>query len=308
MIAGLTQQGGPGAMTDRLRPGYPSRVTAHRRATAIGLVLALVALAGCSVQGRVEVRSAVAVDVDVTVRADRSPYCNADIVGLSTIPERGRGGVITSCRYLGTLDPSQLGWALGLAGAGEYLVAVFNPLQVPASGPSDATENQLDAVDVVVVMPGSIQEANSGLVSDDQVRITDPDVLTLPGGLRLVALNHPGPAHWVWWLVGGVLAGVCAATVVLLLIQRLSRRRAAVGPLPGADGEVEPEADLSDPAERADPADGADLRADPAETPARSAAPVDDPSAWARPSEEPPPRTGPTDASIWAPEDPQGNR
>lgn len=168
-------------MTHPVPPGYPSRVTAYRRGIVIGLLLGLVALAGCSVEGRVQVRSAVAVDVDVTVRANRSPYCNADIVGLSTDPERGRGGVITSCRYRGTLDPSQLGWALGLASAGEYLVAVFNPLQVPASGPSDSTDNQLDAVDVVIVMPGSIQEANSGQVSDDQVRITDPEVLTLPG-------------------------------------------------------------------------------------------------------------------------------
>ena len=104
-------------MTHPVPPGYPSRVTAYRRGIVIGLLLGLVALAGCSVEGRVQVRSAVAVDVDVTVRANRSPYCNADIVGLSTDPERGRGGVITSCRYRGTLDPSQLGWALGLASA-----------------------------------------------------------------------------------------------------------------------------------------------------------------------------------------------
>lgn len=279
-------------MTHPVPPGYPSRVTAHRRGIAIGLLLALVALAGCSVEGRVEVRSAVAVDVDVTVRANRSPYCNADIVGLSTDPERGRGGVITSCRYRGTLDPSQLGWALGLASAGEYLVAVFNPLQVPASGPSDSTDNQLDAVDVVVVMPGSIQEANSGQVSDDQVRITDPEVLTLPGGLKLVALNHPGPAHWVWWGGGGVLLGALAAITAVLLARRQWRRPASATPTPGQGVQAEPEAA------------GSDLVASAAEPPAPSEGPVDDPSVWARPPEEPPPRTGGADSSIWAPDEP----
>ena len=277
-------------MTHPVPPGYPSRVTAYRRGIVIGLLLGLVALAGCSVEGRVQVRSAVAVDVDVTVRANRSPYCNADIVGLSTDPERGRGGVITSCRYRGTLDPSQLGWALGLASAGEYLVAVFNPLQVPASGPSDSTDNQLDAVDVVIVMPGSIQEANSGQVSDDQVRITDPEVLTLPGGLKLVALNHPGPAHWVWWGAGGLLLGAVAATAVVLFGRRQWRRPARAPSAPGLSVEGEPEAAGSDPPART------------AEPPVPSDGPVDESSVWARPAEDAP-RTGRTDSSIWAPDD-----
>lgn len=260
------------------------------------LALALAALAGCSVEGRVNVQSATAVEVDVTVRADRSPYCNADIVGLSTIPERGRGGVITSCRYLGTMDPSQLGWALGLATAGEYLVAVFNPLQVPASGSGDSTENQLDAVDVTIVLPGSVQEANSGQVTGDRVRITDPAVMTLPGGLRLVALNHAGPAHWVWWFGGGILLGVLGATGVLIVVRRRIGR-APVPPPVDQPGEAEPEPSpvTADPA----PSTG-----DPASRPTEPDGDAD----WSRPIDRTPPQIAvpndaPPDTSIWAPDE-----
>ena len=239
------------------------------------------------------VQSPSAVDVDVTVRASRSPYCNADIVGLSTIPERGRGGVITSCRYLGTIDPAQLGWALGLASAGEYLVAVFNPLQVPATGPSDSTENQLDGVDVTIVMPGSIKESNSGQVADRQLRVTDPEVLTLPGGLRVVALSHAGPEQAVWWVGAGAVLGALI-TAGLLLTVRLFRRRAG---RVDAAGDDRP-ADVPE-----DQPVGGDAASEGDSPPATDAEAVDDPSVWARPDQRSPEQSHAPDPSRWAPDE-----
>jgi hypothetical protein len=280
-------------------------VIAVRRGVLLVLLLALAALGGCSVEGRVEITSAITMDVDVTVRSGPSPYCNADIVGLSTIPKRGRGGVITSCRYLGTMNPSEYGWALGVATAGEYMVAVFDPM---GSTPGESVENQVDAVDVTIVMPGAIQESNSGQVTQHEVRITDPQVLVLPGGLRVVSLNHAGLPHWVWWVAGGALVGALVATVVLALVRRFGRGR-RVRPRVADSAEAEPgPTDLDAAATDPDFSDvfASSARPEPPPSPDASAGAyeADQTSAWARPSAEPDvPRARPQDPSVWAPTD-----
>ncbi len=115
------------------------------------LGLALLTMTGCRVEGRIDVRSTHAVDVDVTVHGRRSPYCTSDLAGLSTTPGVDANGVVTSCRYLGTVEPSQFGWAFGVATAGEYITVVFNPLQIPVEGRTfDITEGILAASGALV--------------------------------------------------------------------------------------------------------------------------------------------------------------
>jgi len=269
-----------------------------RRPSALAvLVLVLVTMTGCRVEGRVEVRAVSAVDVDVTVSGERSPYCNSDLVGLSTSPGREPGGVITSCRYIGVVDPANLGWAMmSLASGGEYLVAVFNPFQVPFNGKGNGTDvdNEVNQLDVTVVMPGTVVETNSGTVSGNELRITDPDVLELPGGLRVVALNHPGPGLWVWWLSTGVLLGA-AATMVVLTVRR---RRANAAELPTDESrQADDEPAVAAAAEEVDPGGEAQSLPD-GEQP--------NPSMWSRPEDESadpgPRRRAGHDPSIWAPE------
>jgi len=260
--------------------------------------LALLTLTGCRVEGRVVVREVSAVDVDITVSGERSPYCNSDLVGLSTSPGREPGGVITSCRYIGVVDPAHLGWTMmSLATGGEYLVAVFNPFQVPFSGTGNGSDvdNEVDQLDVTVVMPGAVVETNSGTVAGNELRVTDPHLLELPGGLRVVALNHPGPALWVWWLSAGVLLGAAATIVALSAVRRRNAGGAGVPPDDDLQASQEPEFAAADPPVEASA--GLQSLPDPESQ---------DPSVWARPDEDHEgPGAGPRSSqnpSIWAPE------
>lgn len=278
------------------------------------LGLALLTMTGCRVEGRIDVRSTHAVDVDVTVHGRRSPYCTSDLAGLSTTPGVDANGVVTSCRYLGTVEPSQFGWAFGVATAGEYITVVFNPLQIPVEGPGGMTgENELDAVDVTVGLPGQVVENNGGAASGTELRITDPEVLELPGGLRFAALTHPGPPLWVWWLTGGVLVGATSVIGVLWLRRGRDAVRAAPAPDDLGDApDAGPGAPDAVPAPGAVPAPPGAVPETPGagpHTPNAGSATPDDPgefddSMFRRPADtEDGAYRRPADPSIWAPPD-----
>lgn len=258
------------------------------RALAV-LGLALLAMTGCRAEGRIEVRSAHAVDVDVTVHGRRSPYCTSDLAGLTAVPGLDTNGVVDSCHYRGTVEPSQFGWAFGVATAGEYITVVFNPFQVPVEGAGGSIPDadQLEAVDITVVLPGQIVENNGGRASGTELRVTDPGVLELPGGLRFAALNHPGPPLWVWWSAGGALVGAASVLGVLWLLRR--RTDAGRPPAGPDDFDDDPLADEHGPTPGGDPPEADRARLD---------------EAFRRPADrgEAGHRRGP-DPSVWAPDD-----
>ena len=112
-------------------------------------------------------------DVDLTVHAKRSPYCNADLAGLSVIAGGDADGVVLSCRYLGTVDPTVLGYrGVSVTSTGEVQVATFNPLLVPAAG-APPIINDVEALDVVIVTAGDIVEANAGVVAGKELTLAD---------------------------------------------------------------------------------------------------------------------------------------
>ena len=147
-------------------------MTRRRLALAL-LALVLFGLTGCRVEGRVVVRPDDRLDVDLTVHAKRRPYCNADLVGLSVIAGRDADGVVLSCRYLGTIDPTVFGYrGVSVTSTGEVQVATFNPLLVPAAG-APTIINDVEALDVVIVTAGDIVEANAGVVVGKELTLAD---------------------------------------------------------------------------------------------------------------------------------------
>lgn len=262
-------------------------MTRRRLALAL-LALVLFGLTGCRVEGRVVVRPDDRLDVDLTVHAKRSPYCNADLVGLSVIAGRDADGVVLSCRYLGTVDPTVFGYrGVSVTSAGEVQVATFNPLLVPAAG-APTIINDVEALDVVIVTAGDIVEANAGVVAGKELTLADPASLGQPGGVRVLALRHAGPASWVWWALCGAVAGAVATLLVLLVLRPAAFR--VGGTAESAPDDDRPEVDAAhhvDPDETAAPpqahwaARGRDGPHETAPTePARPSA-TPDPSRWA---------------------------
>lgn len=189
-----------------------------RRLIVAAMVAAgLVVLTGCRVEGRITVRSEHAIEVDVTVHAKRSPYCNGDLAGLATTPGRDADGVVTSCRYTGIVDPVALDMGVAaVTDAGEYRVVTINPLQA-AAGRLPRIDNDVDGIDVTIAMPGDVVEANGGMPAGSELRLSDPAALELPGGVRVMSLNHAGPASTLWWGAGGAALGVLSTATAVVL-------------------------------------------------------------------------------------------
>ena len=276
----------------------------------LGLMIALVSLAGCSIEGRVQVTSVSSMDVDVTVRGDRSPYCNGDIPGLSVVVGSEPGGVVSSCRYLGTVDPTGLDFVLGLASAGEYLVLVMNPFHVSELGLSEAAATEVERIDITFVMPGTVVERNGGTPNGPELRITDLKAFQVPGGLRVVSLNHTGPPWWQWWTAAGLLAGLLIGLIIVGAGRLATRQRTIAsdasdasdaGSLASAGPNDQPEPTLT-PTTRSGQAGTPPLHPGP---PDRSVA-GPQPAARSRPD---PAGEGPSadprrsDPARWAPED-----
>lgn len=272
---------------------------------ALGLLLA-----GCRAQGQLSVQSADVIEVDVTVSDARRGDCSSDLAGLTATPVRDARGVVTSCRYEGTISGRQFGWAASVVGAGEYLVLAAYPVET--FGFDSVAESGLDAVDLTVVFPGQIVESNGGTASGNELRITDPTAFEADGGLRTVALSHPGPPLWVWWLTGGVLLGVVASLGVLRWGRRRDLPLESVAPDDAEEARREtdvetPDADVGvsgPPVDAPDPSP--ETRAAVVATP--DAADADpgglDDSPFRRPAYPEPPASRPRqDPSRWAPDD-----
>ena len=264
-------------------------VSGRRWRALSGLSAALVMLTGCSIEGRVQAFSASNLSIDLTVHGSRSPYCSADIPGLSVTPGNEPGGVVSSCHYAGKVDLTTVGSVLGLASAGEYLVLVINPFQFTFDGPQDVRRTDVEAIDITVVMPGTVVEHNGGRVSGAEVRITELEQLQVPGGLRLVALNHAGPPWWQWWAGGGFVVGLLLGLAAIGVARLNRRRRSEAG---NESSEPNPTDDQPDPLEGA-PING--------RTPGDS----NDEPGWAPPdpvAPATPDHRGRSDPARWAPE------
>lgn len=263
----------------------------------LGLLLALFLFAGCTIEGRIQATSVSGLDVDLTVRGARSPYCSGDIPGISVTPGNEPGGVVGSCHYVGKVDLTTVGSVLGLASAGEYLVLVLNPYQLAFDGPQPGRiQSDVEGIDVTVVMPGSVLEHNGGAASGSQVRITDITQFEVPGGLRIVALNHPGPPWWQWWAGGGFFVGALLGLALIGVLRRGVRRRAAARP---ESSEVDAPGETTLPLGIA--STGSEV-SEPSEAVEEST------SVWARPEPEGPNEDpgrrdpGRSDPTRWAPE------
>lgn len=276
------------------------------------MLLGVCLLAGCSIEGRVEVVSPTVLNLDVTVRGERSPYCDGDIQGVTVTPGNEPGGIVSSCRYVGTVNPLTLGATyFTVAAVGEYTAVVLLPF---AGTGGQGTSNEVESLEVTLVLPGDVVERTSGVASGRELRLTDPKIFEVPGGLRVVALNHAGPPYWLWWTGGGLVAGLLAGLAGAGLIRRRTPPRGG-SPADQAIDSDEPDATVRTTDDgTAQEADGAAAGGGAHDSPAQpgtddaqigagdTAAP--DPSAWARPEPRPAPtNTGTSDPSRWAPPD-----
>ena len=213
------------------------------------------ALAGCSVDGRIDVVSPTAVNLDFTVRGEPSASCDGGIEGLSVTPGTDPGGIVT-CHYAGTVNPSALGGAnVPVTTVGEYIAVVVNPFGTSGQGTGSETIN---TVDVTLVLPGDVVEHNSGVAQGRELRLTDPNLLQVPGGFRVVALNHAGPSYWLWWTGGGLVLGAVAGWAASWLLRRRLRHARGVAQDPGSgatDSALHEGRDQDHPGDQDDPSD-----------------------------------------------------
>lgn len=169
-------------------------------------------LAGCRAEGRIEILAEDSVTLDVTLFGQPAADCTSDLSGLIASPAPDDRGE-PACRYHGTVDPIAFRWMGRAVAMGEYIAVVYDGWE--ASDVWSPQPTTSDSVDITLVFPGRIVETNGGSASGNELRLTDAAGLSGSGGLRVVALAHPGPALWVWWVTGGVLLGVLASLGVL---------------------------------------------------------------------------------------------
>lgn len=188
----------------------------------LALIVVVVGGSGCSVQGRVTVRSPQAMDVDLTILDVDGSCEDAQIPGVSVLPGKGAGDQRT-CRAVGTLDPSDELFGLVVGVAEDYVLLIYNPLQIPLSRGSDTTSNPVKGMDVVIAFPGQVVSSSAGSVQGREVHVTNPAALLQPGGLRAVAYRDTGLPAWVWSVALGVAGGL-AVGLLLGRSRRLRRR------------------------------------------------------------------------------------
>lgn len=292
----------------------------RRLVRALLVMLALTAFAGCEVTGSVDVRSADAVAVDLTVKGDDyylpCDSSNWGAAGKSLgfnefVDDRGE----TTCRVFGTIHPELVRDMLQVSQPGEYLEAASNPLsmapgkEIPIGSVWSSARTKLD---VTVTFPGRVL-SSTGEADGNKVHFGDPKQYVRPFGLRATALGHPGPE---WSVLGPIVGvGVGIGLAVLWWYLRRQRRRAtrlagAPIPDPGAD-------DAGQPDQPPDPDQGDDHEPQVLTTelvepgldpPPASGVPPTDPdpseSVWARPGRQVTDAPTAVDDSRWAPPQP----
>ncbi len=159
----------------------------------IGLVAAL-ALSGCDVTGTITIRPDDMVELDLRAVIDANQSCEWQLgPGVRTDERRMRNSVQRLCLLQGTVNKEELRkWSVNVAHTGEHIEVVANPLGVV--GPNETTWSSLGVTDLAVRVqfPGAVLES-TGIEEGNTVRFTDVSQLGKPQGLRVLALDHPGP-------------------------------------------------------------------------------------------------------------------
>ncbi len=287
----------------------------RRAALGCGLALTGLLLAGCRVEGTVEVVSSQELTVDlllVGADADCEPTVQAS--RLTYTPTADATGA-DACRVTGTLPPEE--WEtldLVLVDAGEYLV-----FRTGRTGGRDGWPEG----EITFRFAGDVVDASQGTVSGSTVRI--PELPALGDGIEVVALKRPGPPDRVLWAAFGAGAGVTLALLAALALRRSGRRRAPGEAGAEVEGELVRAAPLDEPGLGGEPRgpaptpDGAGTVRTVPPTPDRPdtswlgmppdpiapRAPTDPPGASAGTALRRPSGTGPEvgvpDHSVWAP-------
>lgn len=191
--------------------------------TAGGVLLAvcaLVTLSGCAVVGTVDVRSPDQVAIDLTVTGNESylPLCeptgwpaDAALTFEEHLNEVGE----KTCHVTGVTHPEIVREYLGLTHVGEYFAIEANPLSLAPRSPVPIGSIWSDPdtrLDVAISFPGRVL-STTGVADGTTARFTDAQQFVRPYGLRVVALDHPGPEWTVLGPIVGLLAGVGLAVI-----------------------------------------------------------------------------------------------
>jgi hypothetical protein len=198
-----------------------------------GLLLAisaLLALSGCAVVGTVDVRSPDQVAIDLTVTGNESylPLCeptgwpaDAQLAFEEHLNEVGD----KTCHVTGVTHPEIIREYLALTHVGEYFAIEANPLSLAPRSPVPIGSVWSDPdtrLDVAISFPGRVL-STTGTADGATARFTDAQQFVRPYGLRVVALDHPGPEWTVLGPIVGLLAGVGLA-VAWWYVRRQRRR------------------------------------------------------------------------------------
>ena len=204
--------------------------------TARGLLLAtcaLLTLSGCAVVGTVDVRSVDQVAIDLTVTGNESylPLCeptgwpaDAQLIFEEHLNEVGD----RTCHVTGVTHPEIIRQYLGLTHVGEYFAIEANPLSMAPRSPVPIGSIWSDPdtrLDVAISFPGRVL-STTGTADGTTARFTDAQQFVRPYGLRVVALDHPGPE----WTVLGPIVGLLAGLGVSVTWWHVSRRRRRADP------------------------------------------------------------------------------
>lgn len=262
----------------------------RRLAAGIGLALAALALTGCRAEGTFDVLSEDRIAVDLTV-TDPEIVCPGQVDALKlTITRTTDASGAPACHVTGITQATYFSpFGVDVSSAAEYLV-----LQASISG----GRGSWPPADITIRFPGQVVESNQGVVAGNTVRITDLGPVAEGSGLRVVALNRPGPPSWVLGVLAGAVGGV-AAVLLVVFGRRLLRTRIAPGPAPadgGASGAQEGATTAGAPEAPVPAPDGGNPGTGPpgAGPPDELFAPVPADTSWfARPPAEPQPDTEP---------------
>lgn len=251
--------------------------------TAICLAACGVLLAGCRVQGSVDVVSRDQLAVDLLLVGDEAPcdvaFQSPRLAYTRTTDSTGA----PACRVTGTLDTQYLrAFELTITDVGEYRIFRTDETSRRRSWPDGALE---------IRFPGDVQTTSLGTISGHTVRIND--LPSLSDGIEVVALSRPGPPDRLLWGGIGLAGGLAVALLGLGLARRSARARRVepdepelvpAVPLTGTDADTgEDHTDWASPPEDG-LADPDRSRGTGRPTPSSGFSPPDDHSFWAPPA------------------------
>lgn len=252
-----------------------------RRLTAGGgLALCALLLAGCRVEGTVDVVAAGEVTIDLLLVGDEAT-CDVSVQTPRLAYTKATDATgAEACRVTGTLRPEDLQTLdLVLVDAGEYLLFRTGGTEDRSGWPDGS---------ITFRFAGDVIRASQGTVAGNTVLIGELPALS--DGIEVVALNRAGPPDRVLWAGLGAAGGATLALGGLIVLRGIRNRRAA-----GA----------STPSEAVPPGDPGPVVAVPLTDPGQDTTWLAVPAAPAElPATNEPgrPPSGPApDHSVWAP-------